>query len=157
MSEFVDVYLGLGSNVGDRISNLNKGIELLAMSFGINVLEVSEFVNSKPISNVQQADYLNGVLYISTSLGPFELLEITQAIEKKCGRLTKSDHQPRPLDLDILLYGSTIISESELTIPHPLMHERHFVLKPFSDIASDVEHPVLNQSISHLLNSLEGY
>jgi 2-amino-4-hydroxy-6-hydroxymethyldihydropteridine diphosphokinase len=143
--------------VFDRERFLHKGVEALSNSFGVNVLEVSSFYSTVAVSSVQQPDFLNGVIYVTTSLTPFELLTLTQRIERDCGRESKGDYQPRCLDLDILIYGHTILSDVELTIPHPLMHERVFVIKPLAEIASDLVHPVLNQSIGEIYEGLEGY
>jgi len=144
------VYLGLGSNLGDREDMLNRAIQLLDSHKFIDVEKRSVFIESEPSGTGPQPKYLNGVCRITTILSPEELLYETQMIEKVLGRTTKSDYAPRPIDIDILLYDDVVMVTDQLIIPHPLMHERHFVLKPLSDMDPHVEHPILNQSIQSL-------
>lgn len=151
------VFLGLGSNVGDRESNLNQAIEQLAKNDMIELVNLSSFIETKAVSNSPQPDYLNAVIEIRTLLTPEELMEFTQKVEIVLGRSSKGQGDPRSIDIDILLYDQEIICTEELTIPHPMFHEREFVLKPFNEIAPDVVHPVLELRIDELYTSLVGY
>jgi len=149
------VYLGLGSNLGERDINLFEGVHLLGQHPQIRVKRQSEWIETAPVGNVDQPMFLNGVLEIETNLNPIELLEVTTNIESQMGRTTKGDYEPRTLDIDILLYGGMIICLDELTIPHPLLHERQFVLAPLAELAPNLEHPMFGETIQRLLNNLE--
>ena len=149
---FETVFIGLGSNIGDRKSHILKAIELLKESSNIEIIQVSTLIETKAISVLPQPDFLNGILSLKTVLTPVELLTVTQAIEKKCGRDVKGTYEPRTIDLDILFYGDQIICQEELMIPHPMAHERDFVLIPMNELNPDFIHPVLQESIHTLYN-----
>lgn len=146
-------YIGLGSNIGNREENLNKAVEMLRSAVGIRVTAVSTYFNTAPVGYTEQPDFLDAVAEIKTSLTAYELLIICSDIEKKLKRERIIHWGPRTIDLDILLFGSYILNEEMLTIPHPRMLEREFVLKPLNEIAPEMIHPVCNKSISELYNS----
>ncbi len=154
---FKPVYLGLGSNVGNRKRNLNQAIDKLNAHESIEVGKISSFMNTKAVARFPQPDYLNAVVQIKTILTPRELLEFTQSVEKELGRTSKGTYDPRTLDIDILFYDKAIITEDDLVIPHPLMHERAFVLIPLREIAPHFVHPVLQQTVTDLAKQVAGY
>ena len=151
------VYLGLGSNVGDRNGYLTRALSLLGNHPSIDLIKVSSFIENTAVSSYKQPDYLNGVCYINTILTYRELLTFTQEVELQLGRLTKGMGDPRTIDIDILFYDNEIISEDDCVIPHALLHERDFVLKPLFEIAPDFVHPILQETIESIYLSKVGY
>ena len=131
----IDVYLGLGSNLGDRHTLLLKAIDLLAQQVG-RLVRCSSFIETEPWGFASEHRFLNAVALFRTTLTPRELLTATQAIERQLGRREKSNgaYHDRPIDIDILLYGDAVIDEPDLKIPHPLMQERDFVMRPLREI-----------------------
>lgn len=129
-------YLGLGSNLGDRRCVMSETIERINELIG-DVLSRSAFYETEPWGFVSDNTFLNAAVCVRTALSPFQLLEATQNIEREMGRTTKSEvgvYHDRVIDIDILLYDDLNISTPELTVPHPLMHEREFVMKPLGEI-----------------------
>ena len=149
------VYLGLGSNTGDRLKNLNAAVCRLENISGIQVLKVSPVYETVPVGGPEQPDYLNAVVGIETELKAAELLASCLGIEKDMGRTGTVRYGPRNIDIDIEFYGQDIIETTELTVPHPRMHERAFVLRPLSDIDPDFVHPVLRLTVKELLACVE--
>ena len=133
--QLTDVYLGLGSNLGDRHAQLLAAIELLTQRVG-RLVRCSSFIETAPWGFVSEHPFLNAVALFRTTLSPRELLTATQDIERQLGRRQKSNgtYADRPIDIDILLYGDAVIDEPDLKIPHPLMHERDFVMRPLNEI-----------------------
>ncbi len=131
-------YIGIGSNLGNRLENINKAIELLRKNHGIKIKKVSSIIETKPVGGPTQENFLNGVIKIKTDLEPMSLLLILQNIEKKLGRVRMIKNGPRSIDLDILLYDNQKINAPGLKIPHPRMLEREFVMKPLLEIESDI-------------------
>jgi 2-amino-4-hydroxy-6-hydroxymethyldihydropteridine diphosphokinase len=151
-------YIALGSNLGERGRTLGQALAMLDEQQGVSVLRVSEIIQTAPVGGPsEQGDYLNGAAEIETSLSPTELLTALQDIERKLGRDRQGEQRwgPRTCDLDILLIDDTVMDTPDLTIPHPRMHERKFVLAPLNEIADQVVHPILNKTISTLLADLE--
>jgi 2-amino-4-hydroxy-6-hydroxymethyldihydropteridine diphosphokinase len=144
-------FLGLGSNLGDRKANIEEAIRRLGER-GIRLIRASPVYQTEPVDFVRQGWFLNLVVRTETRLLPINLLRLCQAIEASLGRERTIHRGPRIIDLDILFYDDLILSEPNLKIPHPRLHLRRFVLIPLSDIARDLVHPVLHQSIGDLLN-----
>ncbi len=144
------VYLGIGSNLGDRHKNCLRAIELLRQN-GLVVTKQSSMHETEPWGVTQQPGFINMTVEVVTDLAPLKLLELFKKIEKDIGRQDTTKWGPRIIDLDILLYDDIILKTDSLIIPHPLMHEREFVLGPLSEIAGDFIHPVLKKSITDLL------
>lgn len=150
------VYLSLGSNLGHRRQNLDAAVRALKQRCG-RVLQCSSYVETEPWGYSSSNTYLNAALCLQTSLTPRQLLEATQQIERELGRTEKTTHHnytDRPIDIDILLYGNQIVRDPDLQIPHPLLHKRLFVLEPLAEIAPDLIHPVLHQTIKEQLEKL---
>ena len=150
------VYLGLGTNIGDRRLNLTRAIELLSLALG-KCIAVSRFIETAPWGFKSENSFLNCAAAFETELQPTELLDTTESIERELGRTVKSqggNYSDRIIDIDILIYGDEIIETERLTVPHLLMHKRDFVLQPMAEIAPDVVHPVLDKSIILLLKEL---
>lgn len=147
-------YIGLGSNMGDKVGNINKAIAALGKISGNKVLAVSSFYETEPVGDIDQDWFINAAVKIDTGLTPRELLEILLKIEKELGRVRDARWGPRTIDLDILLYDDLALNEEGLVIPHPYLHERRFVLAPLAEIAPGLIHPRLKNSMSELLKGL---
>lgn len=146
----VTAYIGLGSNLGDREKHLNRAVEMLENTSGVKVTKVSVYFNTAPVGYTKQPDFLNAVAELETSLTAYELLGICGSIEKALKRERIVHWGPRTIDLDILLFGNLVLNDVSLTIPHPRMLEREFVLKPLNEIAPERIHPVFGKSIWEL-------
>jgi len=151
----ITAYIGIGSNIEDRKKNLDRAIELLNLANDVEVTTVSSYINTAPVGYTDQPDFLNAAVEVKTTLAAKDLLEICKNIEKELKRERIIRWGPRTIDLDILLYGDLIQNEENLTIPHPRMHEREFVIKPLNEIAPQAFHPVLKQAISDIYQVLQ--
>lgn len=146
------VYLGLGTNLGDKEANLRTAIYKLQERIGKQV-SLSSFYETAPWGFESNHSFLNAAIGLETILSPIEILHITQEIEKELGRTKKSvngSYSDRLIDIDILLYDNLVLQTPELTIPHPLMTERDFVMKPLIEIAGNVIHPTRQKTLSEL-------
>ena len=151
------VYIGLGSNLGDRAAHLNFAVRELRKVRGCRVLKASSFINSMPYGNVEQGDFLNACLSLDTLLSAYELLDCLLEIENKAGRIRDVRWGPRTLDLDILMYEGLVMKTDRLTLPHAEMHMRDFVLRPLCEIEPDLVHPVYNKTMTELLKELSNH
>lgn len=149
------VYLGLGSNIGDKKNNMITAVARLAERVGA-ISALSSLYETAPWGFESANTFINAAVIMETSLSPDELLHITQQIESEMGRTQKSNgaYHDRIIDIDILMYDQLVIQTPKLTLPHPLMQERLFVLEPLAEIAPETIHPVLNKTFGELYKLL---
>ena len=147
-------YIGFGSNIGDRFAYIQNAIQVLAEVEEITLQKISSLYETAPVGDEAQAKFLNGVVAIKTYLSPHTLLQTLRQIETDVGRQHRTRWGPREIDLDILIYGDICLQAPNLVIPHPDMHLRRFVLIPLAEIAPDLVHPVLNETIQTMLERL---
>jgi len=150
-------YIGLGSNLGDRKSNIDRAVKMLAGSGKIAVGRLSDIIETPPLASTDQPEYLNAVAEVRTSLTAQELRRMFSEIEAALGRVRHGKWWPRPIDLDLLLFGDQVINAApELTVPHAQMHLRSFVLEGLCQLNPNLIHPVMNESVSELAGRLGG-
>ncbi len=147
------VFLGIGSNVGERIVYIKNALNLLSQI--LKEIQTAHFYVSKAVGFEDQPDFINTAISGYTDLEPYELFKKVKDIENKVGRIKRFRWGPREIDIDILFYGSLIMEKDDLIIPHPRIHERDFVLKPLSDLDPDFVHPVLKKPVKELLLNLK--
>jgi 2-amino-4-hydroxy-6-hydroxymethyldihydropteridine diphosphokinase len=147
-------YIGIGSNLGDRIRHCRRAVEELNRIPGCRVEEKSELYRTEPVGVEDQGWYVNGVVSLAVTLSAQELLEALLSIESDMGRERKKKWDSRIIDLDLLLYGQDVIHMEKLTVPHPLMHLRRFVLLPMAQLAPDLSHPLLGKTMEELLKRI---
>ena len=149
------VFLGLGSNMANKLSNLEEAISFIDKIQNINVLLKSKIYETSPMENLNQDNFLNQVIQIDTDIKPLELLKIIKNIENTMGRIkNKERYMPRIIDIDILAYQDLILNNEILSIPHPKIKFRKFILKPWSDIAPDYILPNSKYTIKELLDRI---
>ena len=148
------VYLGIGSNVGDREANLREALERLEAA-GIRVARRSSIYETEPRDLRDQPWFLNAVVEVETDLFPLQLFAHIQNVEREMGRRRLTPKGPRNIDIDILFYGRSVIDTADLQVPHPRIAQRRFVLEPFSEIASEFRHPVSGKTAREMLAAIE--
>jgi len=146
------VYLGLGSNLGDRRQNLVQALNLISQH--VEIIKLSSIYETEPVGYTQQPLFLNAVCCISTKQSPEQLLILFKKIENRMGRVPSFTNSPRIIDIDILFYDNKTVSTPELTIPHPRITERAFVLVPMLEIAPELTHPGNGSTIQELADNL---
>ncbi|MBS3147580.1 2-amino-4-hydroxy-6-hydroxymethyldihydropteridine diphosphokinase [Candidatus Woesearchaeota archaeon] len=147
------IYLGLGSNLGDRARTLENVVTLLGTH--LSNARLSSIYETEPVGYLEQGKFLNAALEGITELEPRELLNACQELEKQLGRERIIRNGPRTIDIDILFYGNTVLNEPDLAIPHPRLHDREFVLKPLLDLCPELTHPILKKTVKELYEGLE--
>ncbi len=149
------VYVGVGSNLGRRADNIRRGLELLERQ-GFKIERQSRIYETKPIGMKPTRNFLNLAVQAMTRLSPLETIAAFGRVERALGRGRHRRNRPRTLDLDLLFYGNRVIRQSSLSVPHPRLHEREFVLAPLNDIAPNLVHPFLHRRVRTLLKALSG-
>ncbi len=148
-------FIGIGSNVADPVSNCLESIERISLFSHIRITKKSSLYRTEPVGLKEQEWFVNGVIEIKTKYTATTLLKVLQQIEKDMGRIREERWGPRTIDLDILFYGQEVIKEKDLSVPHPELHKRRFVLIPMYEVAPYVIHPAFGISIKGLLNRLQ--
>lgn len=154
----ITAYIGIGSNLGNRAAYINKALSLLDKSPGIKITKISSIIETTALGGPEnQGDHLNGVAQLQCRLSPLQLLMLMQNIETRLERARSGKWAARTIDLDLLLFGSEIIEHKnpDLWVPHPLMHQRLFVMEPLTQIAPELVHPKLNLTMKDILGSLQ--
>jgi len=148
--------LSIGSNIGDKLAHLRRGLSLLELSGAARIVARSRFFRTRPVDFVDQDWFVNAAVVVQTALPPRALLAALKAIERQVGRGQKSVRfGPRVLDMDIVLYDDLAMESDDLILPHPRMHKRRFVLMPICDIDPNMVHPLLHKSMAVLLTELQ--
>ncbi|RLA91272.1 MAG: 2-amino-4-hydroxy-6-hydroxymethyldihydropteridine diphosphokinase [Deltaproteobacteria bacterium] len=148
------VFIGMGSNKGDKISNLRKALTELNKSPKIDIEKISSWYRTAPKGYVYQSWFINGAIQIKTAFSVYDLLKFLKNLEYKMGRRTSFKNAPRLIDLDILFYDDKVINEAEISVPHPRIPKRAFVLVPLAEINPELIHPVTGKRIVQLINEL---
>ena len=155
MSEAI-VYLGLGTNLGERQENLRKALRMLQDGNGLRLLRCSQVYETEPWGGIEQPSFLNCVAEGATTLDPEALLTLCKGVEERVGRVPGVRWGPRLIDVDILLYGREVVDLPHLEIPHPRLHLRAFALVPLAELCPEAVHPVLKRSIAELCDDVAG-
>ncbi|MCL2707332.1 MAG: 2-amino-4-hydroxy-6-hydroxymethyldihydropteridine diphosphokinase, partial [Dehalococcoidia bacterium] len=152
-TEPISVYLGLGSNIGERKQNLDTALHFISQR--LKIIAASSVYDTAPEDNFDQPHFLNMAIHAHTTLAPLPLLTLLKGIENKLGRIPAKRYSPRTLDIDILFYGQQILDLPELSIPHPRISERAFVLMPLDEIAPGLTHPISGKNCREMLTELK--
>ena len=147
-------YIGIGSNLGEKLENCRRAIEAIGSDARNRLVRCSRLYRTEPVGKTEQEWFINGVAAVETTMGPRELLDFLLSVEKEMGRARKERWGPRIIDLDILFYVDQVLNEEGLQIPHPRIHERRFVLVPLMDIAPGLIHLVFHRTVSQILGEL---
>jgi len=147
-------FIGLGSNLGDRVVNIRKAIELLGGFKDVEVLRRASLYETEPVGIEDQPPFINTVVEIEVQLEPYELLKLCKRIEAQLGRRHEERWGPREIDLDILFFGDVIFNFDDLKLPHPMLHKRRFVLVPLCELDGSLVHPILKKAVKELLAQL---
>lgn len=147
-------YISIGSNLGDRLGYIREAIAKMEQSQKIEIRRASSVYETEPVGHKEQPCFLNAVLELKTTLEPLNLLEHLSGVENQMGRERDQAWGPRNIDLDLLLYDDVVINSDRLTLPHPRVHQRRFVLVPLAEIAPKVVHPSLKKTVEKLLEEL---
>jgi 2-amino-4-hydroxy-6-hydroxymethyldihydropteridine diphosphokinase len=150
----ITAYIALGSNLGDRLANLKRALAMIIETPQLDLRRCSSVIENPAVGDDDSPDFLNQVIEVQTVLPPVHLMRRLLEVEKTMGRERRTKWEPRVIDLDLLLHGESIVSSDELMVPHPLMHERRFVLEPLVEIAPRANHPVLQVSAQTMLENL---
>ena len=148
-------YIGFGSNIDDRLNYITQALQLLLEVDSISLIQISSLYETEPVGYEEQDWFVNGVIAVETDLPIHQLLTLLKEIEGVVGRKHRVRWGPREVDLDLLICDQCCINTPNLTVPHPEMHHRSFVLVPFAEIAPEVVHPILQQNIRTLLSNLD--
>ncbi len=148
------VYIGIGSNLGNKVENCRKAINLIEKMPSLTLKEQSPLFRTEPVGVSGQDWYVNCVISLWSEIPAHQILKQLLSIETAMGRERRRKWDPRPIDLDILLFGNRIIHDQDLQVPHPLMHLRKFVLVPMVQLAPDMMHPIINKTMRELLKNL---
>jgi 2-amino-4-hydroxy-6-hydroxymethyldihydropteridine diphosphokinase len=147
----ITAYIAIGANLGEREKTMRRALAMLDETDGVRVARVSSFIENPAVGGPADSPaFLNGVAEVQTTFSPEALLDRLLEIEQQLGRVRREKWEPRAIDLDVILFGDQIVNTDRLTIPHPLMHERQFVLEPLAEIAPEVVHPILNENAAQL-------